>query len=318
MTTKMPKVKEYPYAELTNSSRSCFTQCRKKFYWTYICRLVPTSDNKALMIGRLYHNGLEKIYNEMTYNKEEHNLIVDQEVDKSVATCVTTEAADDLWKQSALIKALLEGYAAHWLPQDSKAWKILAPETVFEFPLKNGWVNKGMRDLLIERKGKLGLVEHKTTTILDANYMAKLPMDSQILGYAISCKKDKSVGRYPDFIVYNVVKKAQIRLKQTETMGQFAERLRDEYLMNPTAYFYREVLSFSKADLEAYENDLELFAKEMQRSIKEHYYYCNYSSCTQYGICPYFSLCQAKLPKAFEEALMSYRVKEDLHEELAA
>jgi hypothetical protein len=107
-----------------------------------------------------------------------------------------------------------------------------------------------MRDLLITRNGKLGLVEHKTTTILDANYLAKLPMDSQILSYAISCKKEKSIGKYPDFIVYNVAKKSQIRLKQTETMEQFAKRLVDEYMMNPSAYFYREILSFSKADFQ--------------------------------------------------------------------
>jgi hypothetical protein len=313
---KMPVVKEFSYKELTNSSRSCFTTCRKKFFWTYICRLVPQSDNKAFMIGRLFHAGLEAIYKELAYNKQELNLMVDTEVDKSVMACIDAEKADDLWKQSALVKALLEGYAAQWLKQDLKTWKIVAPETTFEFPLKNGWVNRGMRDLLITRAGKLGLVEHKTTTILNANYLAKLPMDSQILGYAISCKKEKSIGRYPDFIVYNVVKKSQIRLKQTETLQQFAQRVVDEYLLNPSAYFYREVLSFSKADLEAYEADLEKFAVEMERSVKEKYYYCNYSACTMYGACQYMPLCQAKLPKAFEEALMSYRVKEDLHEEL--
>jgi hypothetical protein len=313
----MPAVAEFPYNELTNSSRSCFTQCRKKFYWTYICRMVPVSDNKAFMIGRLFHNGLERIYKELAYNEQEINLEVDTAVDKSVLTCMDTAAADELWKQSALIKALLKGYAAQWLKQDLKTWKIIAPETVFSFPLKNKWVNKGMRDLLITRNGKLGLVEHKTTTILDANYLAKLPMDSQILSYAISCKKDKAINRYPDFIVYNVAKKAGIRLKQTETMEQFAARLVQEYMENPTAYFYREVLSFSKPDLLAYEADLERFAVEVERSIKEKYYYCNYGACTMYGMCPYFSLCQAKTPKAFEEAVMSYRVKEDLHEELA-
>jgi len=316
MANKLPDVAEFAYNELTNSSRSTFTQCRKKFYWTYICRLVPQSDNKAFMIGRLYHAGLEAMYKELAYNKQELNLMVDTEVDKSVAACIDPAASDELWKQSSLIKALLEGYAAHWLKQDMKTWKIKAPETTFEFKLKNGWVNRGMRDLLIERKGKLGLVEHKTTTILDANYLAKLPMDSQILSYAISCKKEKAIGRYPDFIVYNVVKKAQIRQKQTETLEQFAQRLRDEYLMNPALYFYREVLSFTKDDLDAYEQDLEKFACEMQRSIKEHYYYCNYGACTMYGMCQYFSLCQAKTAQAFEEALMSYRVKENLHEEL--
>lgn len=314
---KWPTLKVFPFTELTNSARSTFTTCRKKFKWQYIHRLVQQSANKALMVGSLFHDCLEAMYKEGAYDKDALNLYIDKEVDKAAIECLDTAQSDELWKQSALLKGLVEGYAAHWLRQDLKTWKIVAPETKFSFPLKNGWVNRGMRDLLVTRKGKLVLVEHKTTTILDANYIAKLPLDSQILGYAISCKKDKAIGRYPDNIVYNVARKSQLRLRQTENLQQLAARMRQEYLDNPSAYFYREVLSFSKADLDAYEADLERFAVEMARAIKEDYYYCNYSACTMYGKCPYMSLCQAKLPSAMEEALMSYRVKEDLHEELA-
>lgn len=312
------KIKEFPFDEVTNSARSTFTTCRKKFYWQYICRLAPNTLAKALMIGSFFHKALEKIYKELSYTEEEMNAIIDTDVEKVVMECASSEDSDILWNQAALIKALVKGYASLYLKQDKKTWVILAPETTFEFQLKCGLKNRGMRDLLIKRNGKLGLVEHKTTTILDANYLAKLPMDSQILSYAISCKKDKSIGKYPEFIVYNVARKAQIRQKQSESAQQFAMRLADEYTLNPTAYFYREILSFSKLDLDSYEQDLERFAVEMQRAVKEHYYYCNYSACTMYGTCPYMSLCQAKAPTAFNEALMSYRVKEVAHEELEA
>ena len=316
MLDKLPTVKEFEFAEVTNSARSTFTNCRKKFYWQYICRLTPNMTAKALMIGSLFHAALETIYKELQYNKEEMDMTIDKGVEEKVNECSSPEESDILWNQAALIKGLVEGYAKHYLAQDKKTWKIIAPETTFAFPLKNGWLNRGMRDLLITRNGKLGLVEHKTTTILDANYLAKLPMDSQILSYAISCKREKSIGKYPDFIVYNVARKAQIRQKQSENSQQFHTRMRDEYLMNPTAYFYREVLSFNKSDLEAYENDLEKFAAEMQRSIKEKYYYCNYGACTQWGTCPYMQLCQAKKASTFNEAMMSYRVKDVAHEEL--
>ena len=311
------KMRVFPFDELTNSARSTFTTCRKKFKWQYINRLVPQNENKAFLVGGLFHDCLEAMYKERAYDKEALDLYVDTEVDKAAAECTDTAQSDELWKQSALLKGLVEGYAAQWLKQDLKTWEIVAPETKFTFPLKCGWKNRGMRDLLVKRKSKLILVEHKTTSRLDANYIAKLPLDSQILGYAVSCKRDPAIGRYPDQIVYNVARKSQLRLKQTESLQQLGERMRQEYLDNPSAYFYREVLSFSKADLQAYEEDLERFAKEMQRAIKEDYYYSNYSACTMYGRCQYMSLCQAKLPLAMEEALMSYRVKEDLHEELA-
>lgn len=304
----------FPFTELTNSARTTFCQCRKKFFWSYIALLVPNRENKAFLIGRLFHNGLEDMYKEKAFNSEEAFAKVHKAVDEAVATCTDVAAADDLYKQSALIKGLLEGYAKHYLERDLKTWKIVAPETKFSYRLNNGWLARGMRDLLVYRGTDLTLVEHKTTTILDANYIAKLPLDSQILGYALSCLKD--LGKIPKKIVYNVCKKSQLRQKQTETEAQFFERIRTEYLENPTNYFYREVLSFSELEIKAYEDDINLFAKEMARAIDEKYYYCNYAQCTAYGPCQYMALCQAKTLPAFKEALMSYRTKESAHEEL--
>lgn len=304
----------FPFNELTNSARTTFCQCRKKFFWSYIALLVPNRENKAFLIGRLFHKGLEDMYTAKGFDKDDMSAKVHKAVDEAVATCTDVSAADDLYKQSALIKGLLEGYANHYLARDLKTWKIVAPETKFCYPLSNGWTARGMRDLLVYRGSDLTLVEHKTTTILDANYIAKLPLDSQILGYALSCLKD--IGKIPAKIVYNVCKKSQLRQKQTETEAQFYERIRTEYLDNPTVYFYREVLSFSKLEIMSYEEDNNQFAKEMARAIDEKYFYCNYAQCTAYGLCQYMALCQSKTLAAFKEALMSYRTKEAAHEEL--
>lgn len=306
--------KEFEFNEMSNSARTTFTQCRKKFYWSYICRLAMLTENKAFMIGGLFHNTLETLYKDGVYNRDVFNQKIDEKVDKAANTCTSTEASDELWKQSALVKAMVSGYASFYLSRDIKVWKIIAPESKFAFKLKNGWMNRGMRDLMVRRGKLLELIEHKTTSRLDAGYMAKLPLDSQILSYALSCKHD--FGEYPAHIIYNVIKKSQMRLKQTETMDQYSKRMEEEYLANPSVYFYREVLSFSKLDIDAYEVDLERFCVEVERAIKEKYYYCNYANCINYGICPYMQLCQAKTDKALEIALLSYRVKEVTHEEL--
>lgn len=300
--------------DLTNSARSTFLNCRKKFEWQYLRRLSPRAPSVPFLVGGQFHNELELMYKEGNFDEGEAADRVSEACDKAcMETSLTPEQSDKVWEQQALILGMLAGYAKHYLARDLKTWKVLEVEKSFKYPLPNGWNQRGKRDMLVQQRkdGKVVLVEHKTAARVDAHYVAKLPLDSQIIGYAKSVKVER--GKAPDGVCYNVARKAQLRKGKKETFEQFAKRLKVEYSLNPGAYFYRATLLFSAQNLVRFETELGLFAKEMQRAIKEQFFYQNTTQCTSMGVCPYMSLC---IQGPNRENLSRFRERAQMHEEL--
>lgn len=303
--------------ELSNSARTTFLNCRKKWEWQYGRRLSPRKPSVPFLVGGLVHDGLERMYTTGEFDEAGARGIVDAACDKaSRETSLSSEESDRVWEQQAMVMGILKGYAAMYLEKDLRVWDIVSAESQFSYSLP-GKITKwavGKRDMVVKvrKTGKVGLVEHKTAGRLDANYIAKLPLDAQIMGYANSILKE--TGRLPDFVVYNVMKKSQLRRKQAESFEQFQRRIEEEYTANPTVYFYRETLSFTPASIAAYEREQVRFANELDRAIEERYFSMNTSQCTAMGVCPYMRLC---IEGANKDTLAHYRVRSRTHEELS-
>lgn len=289
--------------------------CRQKFSWQYLHRLSPRAPSLPFLVGGLVHNGLERMYKSGGFDTYEERGVVEAACDKAcMESSLTTQQSDKAWEQSAVVMGILGGYAKYYLKRDLAAWRVKEAEASFSYPLPNGWKAMGKRDMVVVRKsdGKVGLVEHKTASRVDANYVSKLPLDAQIIGYANSIKKE--TGRLPSFVVYNVMKKSQLRRSQKETFDAFQRRIEQDYLLNPSVYYYRETLQFSERDVARYEEEHNKFAREMERAIKEKYFYKNTSECTRYGPCPYMPLCIQGPNRA---NLSRFRERTETHEELA-
>lgn len=299
---------------LTNSARSTFLDCRKKFEWSYLRRLSPRTPSLPFLVGGLVHNGLEHMYKTGRFDEARERGLVRAECDKAAKTAgLTAKMSDKIYSQAAMIMGILKGYAKHYLAKDLAQWEVLEAEASFSYPLPNGWNAMGKRDMVVRRRkdGKVCLVEHKTAATIDASYIAKLPLDAQIIGYANSLLK--KMGKLPDYVVYNVIKKVGIKQKQTESFNSYLKRVEDEYVREPENYFYRETIQFSREDIQNFEQELFTFSKEMERAIEEKFFYKNTSSCTRMGVCPFMQMCISGPTK---ENLMHFRVRSAVHEEL--
>lgn len=309
--------------ELTNSARSTFLNCRQKFEWQYMRRLSPRAPFIPFLTGGLVHNGLERMYKTKRFDEKRERDIASSACDKAcMETSLTPEQSDKVWEQQAQVMGILRGYAKLHLAPDLKAWKIVEAEKSFSYPIPNGWKAQGKRDMVVALAaasprlklpaGAVGLVEHKTASRVDASYVSKLPLDNQILGYSNSIRKE--TGKLPSFIVYNVMKKTQLRKGKKETFETFAKRIENDYLWNPVNYFYRETLKFSEKDVKRFEEELFRFAREMEKAIKDGYFYKNTGQCTIYGKpCPYMPLCIEGPNRA---NLSRFRERVAVHEEL--
>lgn len=299
---------------LTNSARNTFLNCRRKFEFSYLRRLSPRAPSIPFLVGGLVHEALDRIYKTWEFDEAEERKIASERCETACKeAAITEQQSDKIWEQQAVVMGILRGYAKHYMAKDKKEWKVVQAEGAFKYSLPNGWTAEGKRDLVVTRKkdNALGLVEHKTASRIDAGYVAKLPLDSQILGYANSMKKE--FGKLPKFICYNVMKKSGLRRKQAESFDEFTRRIEEEYLGAPTMYFYRETLSFSEKDVQAYEQELIRFSEEMDKTIKSGYFYVNTSHCTAMGICPFLPLCAQGVNK---DNLGRYMERANVHAEL--
>ena len=299
--------------EITNSARSTFMNCQKKYQYAYVYGLAPRRASIPLLVGTLFHEELDIVYSSRNFDEAAMRTRIAAACEKACSwEGLSAQDSDDIWIQEPVTCGLVKGYVARYMKEDLKRWEILEAEGSFEAKLPGGWIYRGKKDLVIRdtKDGKTYLVEHKTAGRLDANYVAKLPMDNQILGYAWA---QRETGKRFAGVVYNVSRKSALRKKQSETGAQFGARIEEDYLLNAGAYFYRETLVFSDADLDRFGAELKRFVGYIDRAQGEGYFMQNAGHCTAYGPCPYMRLC---LDGVNKETLLHYRVKNAAHEEL--
>lgn len=298
---------------LTNSARSTFLNCRRKYQYTYVYGLAPRKPSIPFLVGGLFHDELDRVYTEQEFDEAGARKRVSLACEKAAdAPGLRGQDSDQIWVQQAIVMGAVKGYVKMYMGRDLKAWKVISAEGSFSIKMPGGWTYNGKTDLLVQEK-KTGLnilVEHKTAGRLDAGYVAKLPLDNQILGYAWS--KDQE-GIPVDEVLYNVTKKPQIRQKSGESLREFFKRIEQEYEFDPGKYFYRERLTFNNSDLVRFSDELSQFVAEIDRCEKEKFYYQNTTHCTAMGVCPFMKLC---LDGVNKETLMHYRIKDRPHEEL--
>lgn len=300
--------------ELTNSARSTFLSCPQKYQYSYVYGLAPRKPSIPFLVGGLFHAELDLMYSS-------GSLDVEGMRDRVAAACeevckfpgMRAEDSDNIWMQQAVVCGMVKGYAQLYLKRDLAEYKVVETEGSFDAKLDNGWTYHGKKDMVVLRKKdmKLFLMEHKTAGRIDAGYVAKLPMDNQILGYGWAQRA--KTGRKFDGVIYNVTKKPQIRQRQTESLQQFMKRVEDDYHLNPGAYFYRETLTFGNEDLDRFGRELGRFVRNIDRAQAEGDFYQNAGHCTAMGTCPFMKLCLEGVNK---NTLLHYRVKQRAHEEL--
>lgn len=299
---------------LTNSARSTFLNCPQKYQYSYVYGLAPRRPSIPFLVGGLFHNELEEMYKS---GKLSPNAAAQRVGDACEEACkfpgVRAEDSDNIWMQQAVVMGMVKGYAQLYLKKDLEKYKVVEAEGSFKAQLDRDWTYTGKKDLVLqERKSKaLVLMEHKTAGRLDAAYVAKLPMDNQILGYGWAQREQ--AGKKFDKIIYNVTKKPQIRQTQKESIKQFMKRVEDDYHLNPGTYFYRETLLFSDNDLDRFGTQLRKFSRNIDRAQREDDFFQNAGHCTAMGTCPFMRLCLEGINK---DTLLHYRVKERAHEEL--
>ena len=299
----------------TYSMWSLFRNCRKACEWRYLEELVPLERDGNLRFGSLIHDCLER------WHRDRDLAAVLDHIDRAAAGRTPGDRTHRDWH---LARAMMTGYAARYAEE---AFDVVALEQTFEGPIVNPATGASSRTFVLAGKvdgivlidGEHFLLEHKTASKVDADYLERLWTDFQIVLYAhyleqtlglriagvlynvlVKARLKQGVGeteaeyeeRYAALAARNKSGKSSAKRRMPETDGAYQARLAERYAEQEM--FHRERLYFSRDRFEALRAELWELTQSFLAARRRGVFYQNSSYCFQYGrACPYFALCRA-------------------------
>jgi hypothetical protein len=278
------------------------------YYWEYVRYIQRKELYIPFFVGSSGHYGLE-----LWYGSE----LTDTEILAKVNTFMDTylegkfippEQLKEVAVQRAIVQGILSAYFEYppYLRLKDKT-KIIHVEQSFQIPI-DLWGTSidfvGTIDKLYESKttGKLYIEDYKFKAKYTRAEILSLPRNLQVQLYPILV--EKALGNLTKVagVWYSIITKPSIRLKKTETVEEFCERIKMEYLVTPEKYFHRDLVRVNQDDRKAaYHNFKKIITDASHDECYKTFCEDEQGCLSMYGqACPYTELCNAKTDKEIE------------------
>lgn len=303
---------------LTYSALNTFRHCPRKYKHRYVDGLRPLEKADTLSFGSLIHRALELWYRTPATSTRLETVLCD--IDSQCAFQHTDERLHAQWH---LARAMFTGYAVQYPTED---FEIVAVELPFRGEIRHPVTGaphplfhmEGKSDAIVQRADGLYLLEHKTASQLDGNYLDKLWTDTQIALYAYYLRQNgfPIVG-----VIYNVLLKSRLQQKAGETEAEFAIRHAElaaknksgkstakrqlpetdeefaarlaEWYARPEA-FHRELIFLSEDRLALLQEEVWELAQQCHSAASRDTWFLNTANCFAYQRpCEYLPYCQS-------------------------
>lgn len=295
---------------ICNYSRlSTFQECRTKDDYLWEKRLIPNRTPTPLLTGGAVHKGLEVYFKTSDASQALNDLELNYRERIGEMPFVLPEEQALYEQEIRFSKMAFACWAQHYHEQ---GWQVLYPEVTFLVALPGTehhcyWMHKllhpewdkgnptafnchdprcvvahyvkGKCDGIIEKQGKIWLLETKTAGMTGAPFYDRFYLDMQPTAYIWGASKALGI-RINGFIL-NVIKKPNKNYKGS---------LEDFFSRDP---FEQEAYFRSDEDLARFEVQAKLLFDERERAHRDNIIYMNNQSCVKYNRrCQFFDLCQ--------------------------
>lgn len=206
---------------LTYSALNTFRNCPRKYKNRYLDNLRPRERTEALSFGSVMHTSIELWYRSGSAKSRLSDVLA--YIDAVFENRVVNPNATALWH---LATAMMRGYARRY---ETEGFEVVEVEKEFVGEIRNPDTGRqsqtfriaGKVDAIVRCHDGLYLLEHKTASTVDANYLDKLWTDTQI---ALYCYYLRELG-YPIVgVIYNVLVKCRLKQGRGETQAEFEAR----------------------------------------------------------------------------------------------
>ena len=189
--------KYYSYSKL-----SCFEQCQRQYYYTYILKK-ESGDNIYSLAGTALHNSVEAMQLGEIDNKEAEKRFLDE---LELAECFGYEFMSDKIKHNYVES--LKHYLRHYKPIDGDVRIEIEKEFTADF---KGHLVKGFIDLLIiHPDNSVDIYDYKSSSIYDKKKM--IEHSKQLLIYSYAMEQE---GYKVNSVQWAFAKYAKIKTKRS-------------------------------------------------------------------------------------------------------
>lgn len=272
----------------SHSSIQTWQTCQRKYDNQYNKGIRPRKRPVPYIVGSAVGKFLEAYY------QQQPNPLLALEAEfKNVNTSLlSTEEVADLACQRAMCVGIAKAYPKFY-DQDFDQFQKFICEKRGMLKLKNGHEYEGYIDVLCQdAAGDWWIMETKTASRVDSNYLDRVKIDWQVISYMWLAKE--MLGSFPRGVVYNVIKKTQIRRKAGEALSTFAKRIETEYVLHAQAkgLFHREEVIIGRDALIQWRREIEYVTALIASKEEGTPWPMSTGACIQaYGACQYLNLC---------------------------
>ena len=206
---------------LTYSALNTFRNCPRKYKNRYIDNLRTRERPDTLSFGSVVHTAIELWYRSQDGQSRLGDTLA--YIDDAFENRVVDAGQKAHWH---LATAMIRGYAHRYAIEE---FEIVEIEKEFVGEIRNPDTGRqsqtfriaGKVDGIVRCHDGLYLLEHKTASTVDANYLDKLWTDTQI---ALYCHYLREQG-YPIVgVIYNVLLKSRLKQSNGETQEEYEQR----------------------------------------------------------------------------------------------
>lgn len=208
-------------ALLTYSALNTFRNCPRKYKNRYLDNLRPRERSEALSFGSVIHTAIELWYRSKNAESRLNDVLA--YINDAFENRVVDSHQMTQWH---LATAMIRGYAHRYATEE---FEVVEVEKEFVGEIRNPDTGRqsqtfriaGKVDGIVRCHDGLYLLEHKTASSIDANYLDKLWTDTQI---ALYCYYLRELG-YPIVgVIYNVLLKSRLKQGKGETQDEYEAR----------------------------------------------------------------------------------------------
>jgi hypothetical protein len=274
---------------VTASLLNDFLLCPEKMRLGYVERLRPKATKAYLEWGDLTAKAQEFVRKESIKDDCGAELLLTQFMAESYAAARADFIKNgetefqSLEERYGTVQIVLEGYFEYFGGNEHREWTAL--ESEFDF-LYNNIRFRGKRDGVYKTAGGHGLQEDKTKGRIDVDLIFdKLHFDTQTMLYLLSMREE---GLNPTEVTYSVVRRPQLKRKQSETLKDFLQRIREDIKTRPEFYFIQKMAEVDEEDFARWEGEF----KQQVSVLRSGTSYRNSNACGAYGVtCQFFPIC---------------------------
>lgn len=257
----------------------------------------------AIVFGTIFHGFLEEIFSQIKNGASDVSKIDFLSAEKivreslqdelvSATPAIIKEYERNLGMAFEVVKIYFDYWKDQYFGSDKKTWVQIEDKFKVFPPEMNGIPFMGRRDGVFRNKnGKLWLFETKTKASWDdENLLKLLSRELQVIVYIKTYEME--FGEMPEGVEYNIIRRPQLRMKESESTREFCQRVKIDILDRPSFYFSKLQMPIPKEMVEYHWGKI---LKDCQRFIE--WYQGKYDSeytencISSYGACQFLVVC---------------------------